>query len=320
MVQGDFQTTVNTAQAPAVPGDFASANPRYAFIAGPGGLVAGPAGAIVARFAWVTAPADADGTPATVATSGTGLVSGFVHRQQQGLTTAYLASSGNRIQPGFQMGIMTAGDFWVTNDGVTNAVPGLKAYANFADGKATFAATATPTAGGTATGTIAAGTSSVTGSIAGDTLTVTVVGSGTVYPGTTLSGTGVATGTKVVRQLTGTAGGVGTYAVSIDEQNATSTTISGTYGLFTAVSGLTGVFALGNILEGAGGGGVTAGTTITAFGTGTGGLGTYIVDPTQTVTSTAIDVKAINVETSWRAASTAAPGEPVKITNLPAAG
>ncbi len=46
-----------------------------------------------------------------------------------------------------------------------------------------------------------------------------------------------------------------------------------------------GALAVGQVISGAG---VTAGTTITALGTGTGGAGTYTVSPTQTASSTTI--------------------------------
>ena len=44
---GEFQAQVNVAQAPFVPGDFVSKNPRKFFLAGPGGLVAGTGGVTV---------------------------------------------------------------------------------------------------------------------------------------------------------------------------------------------------------------------------------------------------------------------------------
>ena len=179
-----------------------------------------------------------------------------------------------------------------------------------------FAATGNPSAGGSATGTIAAATSAFTASIANDILTVTAVGSGTIAPGTTVSGSGVASGTLITSQLTGTVGGIGTYALSIDEQTVASEAMTGAYGLFTAVSGLTGNFEIGDILSGAGGGGVTAGTAIYGLGTGTGGLGTYYVSPSQTVTSTTISATG-NVETKWIAMSTGLPGELVKISDHP---
>lgn len=54
-------------------------------------------------------------------------------------------------------------------------------------------------------------------------LTVTVLGSGNVYPGATLAGTGVTPGTTVLSQLSGTANGVGTYAVNISQTTASTT-------------------------------------------------------------------------------------------------
>ena len=69
------------------------------------------------------------------------------------------------------------------------------------------------------------GGASVTGSISGTTLTVTAVGSGTLYPGSVLQGTGVTNNTTIVNQLSGTTGGVGTYTVNFS-QTAASTTIT----------------------------------------------------------------------------------------------
>lgn len=70
------------------------------------------------------------------------------------------------------------------------------------------------------------GACSVTASIAGSTLTVTAVGSGTVTNGLVLSGTNVTSGTVVLAQLTGAAGGVGTYLLD-RTSTASSTTITG---------------------------------------------------------------------------------------------
>ena len=63
--------------------------------------------------------------------------------------------------------------------------------------------------------------------------------------------------------------------------------ISGT--TLTITSVLSGEpLVVGQFVGGTGGGGVTAGTYITAFGTGTGGIGTYTVNTSQTVTSTTL--------------------------------
>jgi hypothetical protein len=314
-MKGDFQSQVNVAQAPGVEGDYCDKNPRYSFDAGPGGLIAGPNGAIVGRFAWATAPFDGDGTPSSVSNTGAGPVSGFIHREQQGLVVDYLASSGLKVQPGFGTTLMIGGGFWAYNAGSNEALPGMKAYANYADGKVTFAATGTPANGGSTTGTIAAGAASFTGVIADDILTASAV-TGLIVPGEIIAGSGVITGTQIVAQLSGTANGAGTYRLSIDSQTVASEAMTGSYGLFTAVSALAGTFGVGQPLAGSGGGGVAAGTVITGLGTGTGGLGTYYVNLTQTVTSSTI-TSASNVETKWYARSTGLPGEVVKISDQP---
>lgn len=313
---GDFPSQVNVAQAPAVAGDFASKNPRYSYDAGPNGLVAGPAGVTVARFAWAIAPLDGDGAPASVSNTGTGLPSGFVHREQQALITAYLGASGNVIQPGFGLTLMTSADFWVKNDGANEALYGQKAYANFADGKVTFAATGSPGAA-SATGSIAAGAgASATGTITDNIFTAVSALSGTFVVGGILTGSGVVTGTQIVRQLSGTTGGLGTYLLNIGEQSVTSTTVTESWGVFTAASALSGTFAPGYPLSGPGGSSdpVAAGTYIVSQLTGpTGGLGTYIVNLTQTSTSATITA-ATNIETKYIARSTGLPGELVKMS------
>jgi len=311
-MSGNFQKQVNSSQAPAIEGDFCSSNPRYSVNAGPGGLVAGSS-LIVGRAAWVTPPPDGDGFPAVANSFGSGNITGILHREQQALFTAYLQETSMQVPAGFNVTLMASADLWVKNNGLTVAQRGQKAYANFADGKFSFAATGSATSGASATGTIAAATGSWTGSIAGFVMTASAV-TGLIVPGGILSGTGVVAGTQVVSQISGTPNGAGTYYVSL-QQTVASTTISETYGLFTAVSAQSGVWGVGNVLSGAGGGGVSAGTTITGFGTGTGGLGTYYVQTTQTVTSTTIS-SVSNVETSWIAMSSAAVGELVKISRI----
>lgn len=69
---------------------------------------------------------------------------------------------------------------------------------------------------------------SVTASIAGSVMTVTAVGSGTLYAGMCLDGTGVRRGTIIMSQLTGTTGGVGTYQVSTSLTVASTTITAGT--------------------------------------------------------------------------------------------
>lgn len=80
-----------------------------------------------------------------------------------------------------------------------------------------------------------------TGSISGSTLTVTSVAGGIVYNGLTVVGPGIAPGTTIIADLTGTAGGVGTYNVSISQAVA-SEAMSGT----NALSANTAVAACSN--------------------------------------------------------------------------
>jgi len=122
-----FQTTVNLQQAPAVAGDFATANPRASFPAGEGQYVAGASGVTVGRFAWI------DATLGTVSNTGTGKPDGFIHREQQALITTYLAESSNLVPQGFPVTVMRTGDYWATST-VAAATKGQKAFAKLSDG------------------------------------------------------------------------------------------------------------------------------------------------------------------------------------------
>lgn len=133
-----------------------------------------------------------------------------------------------------------------------------------------------------------------TGSISGTTLTVTSVLSGTIAVGQAIFGQGVDQNTVITALGTGS-GGVGTYTVS-DSQTVASTAINSTSApaiVTASISGTTmtvsavtsGTLKIGQTIEGSG---VTDGTIITAFGTGSGGAGTYTVSASQTVSSTTI--------------------------------
>ena len=133
-----------------------------------------------------------------------------------------------------------------------------------------------------------------TGSISATTLTVTSVQSGTIAIGQAIFGQGMAQNTVITALGTGS-GGVGTYTVS-DSQTVASTVINSTAspaivtgsisGTTLTVSAVTsGTLKIGQTIEGSG---VTDGTIITAFGSGSGGAGTYTVSASQTVSSTTI--------------------------------
>jgi hypothetical protein len=123
---GGFQTVVNTQPAPGIEGDFCNKNPRFSVDAGPGGLVAGDNGVVVGRFAWLSfEEVDANDAPSIVNNFGAGAPAGFVHREQQGLITAYLQESSMLIPPGFQMSLMARAGLWARNRGATVALPGM---------------------------------------------------------------------------------------------------------------------------------------------------------------------------------------------------
>lgn len=313
---GGFQSQVNVQPAVGVEGDFCTANPRYSVIAGQGALVAGAAGVTIGKFCWTVNPPDNDGTPSIVNSFGTGPIAGFVGRNQQGLITTYLADAGMTIPAGFGMFAYSSGEFWVRSVDTDEAIPGQKVFARYADGGAIFGAAGSTPLGATVTGSIGAQSTTFTGSIAGNVLTVTALSTGTIGIGAVLTGpAGIVTGTQVTGQLSGTTGGVGTYTVNYPEQTiAGGSSFTGTYGLLT-VSGVTsGTLGIGDVLTGTGGGGVTSGTFITALGTGTGGLGTYLVNLSQTVAVGTVISVALAYETLWYAASSGLPGELVKMT------
>jgi len=142
---------------------------------------------------------------------------------------------------------------------------------------------------------ISAPTSAIfTGSIATTTLTVTAVLSGTIAVGQAIFGQGIAQNTVITAFVSGT-GGTGTYTVS-NSQTVTSTSINAVASparvtgsisttTLTVTAVISGILRIGQTIEGTG---VTDGTIITAFGTGTGGTGTYTVSASQTVSSTTI--------------------------------
>ena len=145
------------------------------------------------------------------------------------------------------------------------------------------------------TGAIAAETASVTASIAGYVMTVTNVASGTLIEGSAVSGTGVTSGTTLGAQLSGTAGGIGTYAVS-KSQNVASETITATYGQLTVTVVASGTLSVGQEVVG---GTTAAGTIITALGTGAGLMGTYFVNLTQTEVSGSLTTQPVPVAVAF---------------------
>ena len=135
-----FQQSVGIAFAPAQAGDFASANPRASVLAGAGSLVAGASGVTVGLFAWAN-------SAGLVSNAGSGAPTGFVHRESNASITAWLGTSGNLIQPGREITLHQAGDFWAVT--TTTYTKGQKVFASLTTGQI-----ATGAAGATITGFI----------------------------------------------------------------------------------------------------------------------------------------------------------------------
>lgn len=297
-----FQKTVNSQQAPAVAGDFASANPRASVLAGEGGLVAGFGGVTVGKFAWVD-PADGK----TVYSHGVTNVapSGFVHREQQSLITAYLGESSNLVPAGFGVTLHNEGDFWALLTGANAAAIGDAIYADSSTGD--VLAKAAPTAKA-ATGSDGA-TFTATGT--GTSLAASAV-TGLISIGDTVAGTGVPAGTTIVAQVSGTTGGAGTYTTS--QATTISAATATAYGNKLNVSAVSaGVLEVGDVVSGTG---IPSGATITGQISGaTGGVGVYTISaPATAYAASTVLTVAAGVLTAWKAQSNAAVGELVKIS------
>lgn len=143
-----FQTAINVNPAFAVAGDFATLNPRNAAIPAPGGpsgagFVAGTGGLTVGLFAWADTA-----TNTILLNAGSGIPTGFCHRNLQAMITTYLAAASNVVPAGMGFGdLFSQGDFWVKNVGAGAAAVGMKAFASSTLGTIQFAATGATVAG-----------------------------------------------------------------------------------------------------------------------------------------------------------------------------
>lgn len=311
-----FQQTVNYQPAPAIEGDWASSNPRASMLAGPGALVAGPAGVIAGRFAWAD--------PLGIVRNGGGYGRlGFVSRHQISVIQTWPGIGGASAQatltvpPGIEITLHDSADVWARF--AAGALVGQKVFASYLDGAA-FAGTAgTPPQAASVTAAIAAGTATFTGSISApppgnssgaSILTASAVTGTIVTGGAAVSGTGVVTGQTVVAQLSGTPGGAGTYTLGIPQAVVTAQSLTETYGTMTVSAVASGALSVGDLLAGTN---VTGTPVIIALGTGIGAAGTYYVSVSETAASATITATAA-LETRWFVDSYAAAGELAKIS------
>lgn len=247
-----FQKVVNSKQAPGQAGDFASLNPFASVLAGEGALVAPAGGLIVGNFAWV-------GPAGQVSQSYVaGYQIGFLGRNEQALITEFLGEYSYLVPAGFMVNLFNGGDFWAKFP--AGATPGMNVYADPNNGTP-VAGNTTPGAGST---TASAGTTGTLTTNSTNVVTINAVSAGIIGIGDTVVSANVPVGTKIVAQLTVTAGSgagiLGTYqlsAAATGTAGPTAFTTQSTLLNVTAVS--TGALNVGDILTGTG---VTAGTTV----------------------------------------------------------
>lgn len=302
MSASGFQSQVNAQPAPAVAGDFASANPRATVLAGPGGLVAGAQGVTVGRFGWVAG----DGiTVNNFDSTSARAPDGFIHRSENALITDYLGAYSMLVRQGFMVTLFNEGDFWAVNNGPSACSVNDNVYASYADGSIY---TGSAPSGASATGSMGA-TFTATGT--GTSLVVTAV-TGLISIGETISGTGVTAGTTILGQLSGTAGGAGTYTTS-----AATTAAGGTVTSFGNVLDITavssGTLKVGDPVSGTG---IPTAVIASQVSGATGGIGIYTLSlpASAYAASTTVTVTGGVQVTGWKCKSAAAVGELVKIS------
>lgn len=209
-----FQTQVNLQPGVGQAGDFASANLRTTVVAGPGGFVSAPAPrqCIVGNFAWgcllPAGGAAAEVTGQTANAEGqlalgnfygdAGCEIGFVHREAELPIINFLADNTSVYPAGLIITLYNEGDFWAKF--AAGAAVGQKVFANYKDGSVYAAATGTSTQ-----------TASFTGALANTGVLTTSAVTGTINVGDVV----LASGFAVLSQISGTAGGAGTYATSL---------------------------------------------------------------------------------------------------------
>lgn len=309
-----FQSQVNNTPAPAVAGDFASANPRSSVLSASGGVVAGEGGVTVGKFAWL----ESDNRVALDHGTAVRKPDGLVHRGLNALITAYLADSSMIIPEGRPVVLFNEGDFWAVNSGPSACVSGDSVYATYADGSITTGSAAT---GASATGSIGSTCTASLGATftatgAGTALTVSSL-TGYLAVGDEISGTGVTAGTTIVAQVSGTTGAAGVYTTSVATTCSADTVTS--FGSTVKVTAATGLISVGDTISG--GAGFPVGAKVSAIVSGTGGAGVYTLDDAGTAyTASATGVTTFGdlLNITAVASGTILAGDPVTGTGVPA--
>lgn len=216
-----FQRVIYREPALAVQGDFASNNPRSSLIPpNDSGFVAALAQAVTCGyFAWGANDGKVYSTLAGGTIGGVVGALGFVARQPNipsVIITAYLGESRMTINDGMPVTLESSGDYWVA---LAGGNVGDTVYADATSGAPTLssAAGANPDTGFKLASTapvnaVTAATSTI--AVTTGILTVLTVASGVIEVGQRVTGAGVPDETFITKQLTGGAGGAGTYQTS----------------------------------------------------------------------------------------------------------
>jgi len=230
-----FQRVVNQQPAPAVEGDLASNNPMASILppVDSGFVVAAAQSVRVGYFAW----GGVDGKVySSAAAAGAGAKIGFVARQPNipsVVITVFLAESRMTLEAGMPCTLLGAGDYWASLPGAT---PGAAVFAVNTTGQPSLVddATTDPTGFTAASAAKVNAVTDANTTIALNTgvMTVAAVASGVIEVGQRVTGTGVPDETFITRQLTGAAGGAGTYQTNSYNRAAvaafTATMVQGT--------------------------------------------------------------------------------------------
>jgi hypothetical protein len=263
-----FQTSVAQYPPLGVEGMRASSNFTATVDAGAGGFVADLTNGVSAgRFGW-TDPSTNTIVTNFAPTGNLGQIpDGLIVNELHGLITPFLGGASLVIPPGNMVTLFARVDMWARCcNQQANVNPGMFAYANLFDGSIT------PGLPGQFLVFPSGSACSFTGSISNASpavLTVTAVASGTLGVGMLITGPNIPANTRIASLGTGV-GGTGTYnlAVALPTFNVQASFATN---VMTVISA-NGTLQVGQMITGAG---ITAGTTITSFGTGTGGAGTY---------------------------------------------
>lgn len=280
---GDFQSTVNIFNALGIVGDLAFDGPIRA---GSYNLNSSGTPNVIGYAYTVTnginpEPSGAAGNAGTAQVGGTGAFAGILINPKEyplrGVTGAPLGAS--IVLPDFAIGdLLIMGEVFVNIPGPASVGDAI-AYSQATGALVSYVRNA-----------------SFTASITTTVLTVTAITAGVLAIGSQLAGAGITPGTYIVSLGTGL-GGTGTYNINnsqtvgsevMSAANLPPTAFTATGSIaattLTVSAVATGQLHVGDTVTGTG---VLPNTVITAYGSGVGGTGTYTVNNTQTVSSTA---------------------------------